>query len=265
VEADQRLELGPRGLVTGVEPSFEAPVSQLCTESQFRSPAFAAWRERLDLAAKFEREVWEYCYVMQALSTSGALGSGARGLGFGVGREPLPAALAAAGCTVVATDQTPAAAAAQGWPGIEKYGGSLAALRRPAACSEAVLHERVSFRVVDMRSIDADLRGFDFVWSCCALEHLGGRTAGLTTEFNVFSNDATIETAGLVLYRERDITALVLELRRAGHAICLNFHLGSGPLDWKIDRWPYRFDPHLEITVKNFVATSLGQIIRKPG
>ena len=34
------------------------------------------------------------------------------------------------------------------------------------------------FRAVDMNDIPPDLRGFDFTWSSCALEHLGTLRAG---------------------------------------------------------------------------------------
>ena len=36
-----------------------------------------------------------------------------------------------------------------------------------------------AYREVDMRAIPTDLRGFDFAWSSCALEHLGSLGAGM--------------------------------------------------------------------------------------
>ena len=106
------------------------------------------------------------------------------------------------------------------------------------------------YRDVDMNAIPADLRGFDFTWSSCALEHLGTLAAGMdfvvaqmdclapggvavhTTEYLVSSNDATVEAGGTVFYRRRDIEALADRLRRAGHAIDVDYtrgHHARGP------------------------------------
>ena len=39
------------------------------------------------------RKQWEFCYILQALCRAGVMRVSARGLGFGVGREPLVAVL----------------------------------------------------------------------------------------------------------------------------------------------------------------------------
>ena len=39
--------------------------------------------------------------------------------------------------------------------------------------------QRVTFRPVDMNALPADLTGFDFAWSSCALERLGTLEAGM--------------------------------------------------------------------------------------
>jgi hypothetical protein len=77
----------------------------------------------------------------------------------------------------------------------------------------------VSMEICDMRSDLAHLRDFDFCWSSCSPVHLGLIRAGLdfihnsiatlkvggvavhTTEYNVSSNEATIEYPNLVLFR----------------------------------------------------------------
>jgi hypothetical protein len=64
---------------------------------------------------------------------------------------------------------------------------------------------------------------YDFLWSSCALEHLGSLDAGLdfvvnamdllkpggtaihTTEFNLSSDDETLTSGPCVIYRRRDI------------------------------------------------------------
>ena len=105
--------------------------------------------------------------------------------------------------------------------------------RRPRAarlrtgCAPTTLFaRRVRFRPVDMNAIPADLRGFDFTWSSCALERLGTLAAGadfVVAQIGVprspaawpctppstwsASNDETVEAGGTVFYRRRDIEA----------------------------------------------------------
>ena len=131
-----------------------------------------------------------------------------------------------------------------------------------------------------MNSIPADLRGFDFTWSSCALEHLGSLAAGAdfvvaqmeclepggvavhTTEYLVASNDATVEAGGTVFYRRRDIEALADQLRGAGHHIDVDFTLGATPEDLHVDVPPYT-DVHLRTRLGGYVTTSLALVITK--
>lgn len=134
-----------------------------------------------------------------------------------------------------------------------------------------------------MNAIPADLRGFDLCWSACALEHLGSIAAGLafieasvatlrpgglaihTTEFNIGSNDATLDTPGLALFRRRDIEALLSGLLDAGHAVApLSLHPGDRALDAHLDVPPFAL-PHLKLRLGGFEATSIGLIIRRGG
>src|SRR5690348_6044551 len=87
------------------EPTLVNPVSQLCTEYQFSSPAYIHWCRLLHEHPRHHRKQWEFCYVSQALAEAGALAPERRGLGFGVGTEPFCAAMATLGCHLTATDQ----------------------------------------------------------------------------------------------------------------------------------------------------------------
>jgi hypothetical protein len=211
------------------------------------------------------------------------LAPGKRGLGFGVGREPTISLLARRGCDLLVTDLAPEAAADTGWQESRQHASTLDELHHADVCDHATFHAHVEHRVQDMRAIDADLRrgAFDFVWSLCAFEHLGSLEDGLrfvrasldcvrpggiavhTTEFNLSSDDATVERGATVLYRRRDVEALVRDLARDGHEVRLNLHPGDGPLDRYYDVPPYTSDVQLKIQVKGFVATSLGLVIRR--
>jgi len=270
-----------------VEPSFSGEqmlVSQLCTQSQFGTPIFARWRDELLLKPNFHCKHWEWVYIAQALAERGLLGAGRKGLGFGVGQEPLPSLFAKHGVEVLATDLDFAAATQLGWVQGNQHLSSIEILNQRGIAPKADFERLVKVRNVDMNEIPADLAGFDFAWSTCALGHLGNLQKGLafieaslrtlkpggiavhTTEFNLSSDQETLENANTSVYRKRDIEALVKRLTAQGHEIRVNYNFGGGELDRHIDRPPYSADKHLKIRLGAYVITSLGLIIRKnPG
>lgn len=269
-------------LVSPARSTLADPVSQMCTASQFDEPAYARWLERLRQPRHRHRKQWEFVYILQALERYGMLQPGARGLGFGVGREPLPAVMAAMGVSVVATDLSADDAGAAVWHETGQHGAALDSLRHPEICDDATFAERVSFRPADMNAIPEDLVNFDFAWSSCAYEHLGSIAAGLrfversldclrpggvavhTTELNLTSNDDTIDHAGTVLFRRRDMERLALMLISRGHEVAqIRFDGGSSPLDTHVDVPPYGGDPHLKMALGRYATTSFGIIARK--
>lgn len=264
--------------------------SSLCTQAALESPAFVEWVRRIDPShvksdgtPKMHRKLWEWCFIAEALRERGVLRPGSRGLGFAVGREPLPALFASLGCEVLATDMAPDPAADRGWVGTDQHAGSADRLCRPYAFDPAAFAERVGYRAVDMTDLPADLSGYDFCWSACSLEHLGsleegtrfvvramdclnpGGVAVHTTEFNLTSNAFTVAEGHDVIYRRCDIDGLVSRLRAAGHAVEVDYDPGSGPLDHQIDSPPYRDEPHLKLLLYGYVSTSLGLIVVKGG
>ena len=281
-ELDDRDPLAP--LFDASAPTLDAPLSQMCTATQFGEPAYAHWTSAMGEAPRRHRKQWEFVFVLQTLARHGMLGAGCRGLGFGVGHEPLPAVMAAAGVDVVATDLAPDAPDAADWRETGQHMEGLEQLRRPSVCDDATLRRHVTFRTADMRDIPDDLRGFDFVWSACALEHLGSIQAGLafirrsveclrpggvavhTTEFNLSSNDRTLDHASTVLFRRRDMEQLALELIADGHAVApLRLDPGAERLDRHIDLPPYNADQHLKVALEAFATTSFGIVVRRDG
>ncbi len=132
-----------------------------------------------------------------------------------------------------------------------------------------------------MNNIDKNINGFDFCWSACAFEHLGSIARGLdfvansidclrpggiaihTTEFNLSSNDRTLESTNLSFFRKQDIELLIQRLNRAGHAVApVNFYPGETEVDTHVDLPPYSL-PHLKLATLNYVITSIGIIIQK--
>lgn len=260
-----------------------AALSRLCTENDVRSEWYATWATRLGTKPQFNRKQWEHFAIAEAVCVLGLAKNGSRGLGFGVGQEPMPALLAGMGCTLVATD-LPADEGAEGWARSGQHCQTLDRLQIPNACPVDDFRARVSYQPVNMTRIPATLRDFDFTWSACALEHLGSLEAGFkflieqahclkpggfgihTTEFNVLSDDRTWATGGTVAYRARDLLDLAAACARAGlELLPLRLDTGNGPMDWVLDTWPYRPEPHLKLLAEGtFVLTSLILVVHRP-
>jgi SAM-dependent methyltransferase len=253
--------------------------SRLCTQSQFETPTYRQWCARLHEVPRLHRKQWEYCYIAEALHERGMLAPGRRGLGFGVGEEPLAALFASYGCHIVATDMDAAQASAVKWTGTGQHASDVMRLNHNSVCDAGMFAERVVLQTVDMNTIPDDLCGFDFTWSACALEHLGsleastrfvlrsldclrpGGVAVHTTEFNVSSDTDTLSNGDTVLFRRRDVEALAAHLRGLGYTIDLDLDQGSGPADGYVDVPPYQHEPHLKLLLGGFVTTSLGLIV----
>lgn len=259
------------------------PVSQLCTQSQFSEPSYAYWCREIREIPRYHRKQWEFTYISQALAMHGMLAPARRGIGFGVGREPLAALFAARGCQITATDLETDAAKTKGWVSTDQHATQAAMLNDRGICQADLFERNVEFRFADMNRIDVDCEQnfYDFCWSACSLEHLGSIDAGLhfiensvkmlrpgglavhTTEYNCLSNDETLMSGPTVLFRRRDIETLLDRLAARGHSSVLNLTPGDGELDTHVDVPPYSTDRHLRLRLERFVTTSIGLIIRR--
>lgn len=264
------------------EPSLWAPVSQACTQAQMEEPRYAYWCGEIRERPRMHRKQWEFCYILQALQSHGMLEEGRRGLGFGVGLEPLAAVCADRGVSVLATDLEPEGAQNAGWVKTAQHARSKQSLNDRKICDPDKFDRLVDFRFMNMNRIDADLAGqFDFVWSACAFEHLGSIMHGLefvvnsvkclkpggvavhTTEFNCSSDGETLDNASTVLFRKRDFLLLERRLKLMGAEMEFNFNLGQQPLDLHIDMPPFKPDDHLKLQIQRWVVTSFGLIVHK--
>jgi len=268
--------------ISDAAPDFVRPVSQACTQAQFRTAEFEFWCREIREPFRFHRKLWEYCYLLQALSTRGMIAPGRRGLGFGVGKEMTVAVLAARGVRVTATDLDLTSAGPE-WVDTGQHASGLADLNDKWICPTDLFAKLVDFRVEDMNAISRDLENYDFAWSLCAFEHLGSLEHGLnfvknslrcirpggilvhTTEFNISSDEATLDSGPAVLFRKRDFLQLAEELTKDGHHLEVNFNLGGGELDDYVDEAPWNDRRHLRLRLGGFVSTSFGFIIRKAG
>lgn len=268
-----------------VQTSADAPflASSTCSVADFVHPRYRAICEQIGQRPIFHRKQWEHVFILGHLERAGLLGDGSRGLAFGVGSEPLPAAFAAAGSEICATDAPPSIGHGSGWVDTNEYADGLAQLRRDDLIDAATLARRVTYRVADMNSIPDDLEGFDFCWSACCFEHLGSLQHGVnfvidsverclrpggvavhTTELNLSSDDDTFESPDLSIYRRRDIEELVDTLRSRGHEVePFRIAPDSHHLDHVVDVPPYHHDPHIKLELAGYVVTSVGLVITR--
>ena len=262
-------------------PELSRPISQACTASQFREDVYAHWCDAIREPPRPHRKQWEFCYILQALDQRGLLTPGRRALGFGVGTEPLTAVFASKGVFVDATDLDTENARRSGWTNTNEHAAELAALNTRGICDPDDFANRVRFSILNMNHLPPRLRGYDFCWSACALEHLGSIRNGVdfirnslrtlkpggvgvhTTELKCEPGEKTIDNRPTVLLRESDFRELQTKLRAQGHHIQCDFRLGDEPLDKHIDMPPYSSDVHLKLNLEGFVTTSFGLIIQK--
>ncbi len=261
------------------EPNAPFMQYSTCCAADFFHPEFHRLCSELGVGFGYHRKVWEWVFIAHHLRT--VSGPGTWGLGFGVGGEPMPAFLAKAGAAIVATDAPEEIGVASGWLAGDQLAQGMDSM--PSPNMDRQLFERlVAFRRCDMNAISPKLRDFDFCWSSCALEHLGSLQAGLdfvtnslatlkpgglavhTTEFNLSSDWETIEDGPCVLYRRRDIQALVDELVIEGHEVA-PFLVAPNTMvmDDFVDLPPYSHAPHLKLMYEGHVTTSIGLVVRK--
>ena len=151
----------------------------MCRASDLESAAFLDWAQAMgERPGHMHRKVWEFCYIAQALHERGQLRPDSSGLGFAVGQEPLSALFAQNGVNILATDLDPGHAEQTNWIETGQHAASIDALNQRNLCPAEEFRDRVHFRTVDMRKLPDDLGTFDFLWSACALEHLGSIRAG---------------------------------------------------------------------------------------
>lgn len=252
-----------------------------CSASDFLHPGFARILSELGLRNEMHRKLWEWVFVVHHLTKAGVIGPGRRGLVFGVGQELLPSLFAGAGAQITATDAPLDIGIGAGWQTSNEFSSGLGAMPQ-GKLARADFERLVEWRECDMNAIDPALSGYDFCWSSCCFEHLGSLRHGMdfvlnavehtlapggiavhTTEFNLSSNDATVDHGETCIYRRRDIEQLIAELRERGHEVePLRVAPDSLVVDGFVDLPPYS-GPHLKLFAEGFVVTSIGLVIKR--
>ncbi|WP_372705827.1 hypothetical protein [Brevundimonas sp.] len=265
-----------------VDPSSEFMPYSTCSSRDFFHPEFKRLSAEIGIPEVFHRKYWEWVYVVHHAFRTNCVGPGKRGLVFGVGQETLPAVFAASGMRVTATDAPRASTVSAAWKSGNEYAQELAEMPH-GKMDRAEFERLVEWRECDMNSIDPEFRDYDLCWSSCCFEHLGDLQKGIdfvinsvektlkiggvaihTTEFNLSSNEDTVEDGWTVLYRRKDIEALIRELEQRGHSVDpLIVAPDTLVIDGYVDTPPYAAPPHLKLALEGHVTTSVGLVIRR--
>ena len=276
-----------KGLSKSLKPGLVSPnalfASSLCRLEDHQHPRYSEiCEETIKEVPRLHRKQWEFIYIIEKLSKNNCLIFGKRGLGFGVGTEPLPSYFVSKGCSILATD-APEDSINDDWKKTYQHSSKLSDLWRKNIVEKDLFEKSCSFKPLDMNAYHTIPHGFDFHWSSCVIEHLGGISAaqkfllesvqklapgGLavhTTEFNLSSDSTTMELPGTCILRASDINNIVLNLEEHGYFVDpIILDPGTHPYNFHVDVPPYTDNLHLRLELLNYTATSIGIVIRKP-
>ncbi len=259
--------------------------SEVISEKRFLESNFFLWMDLLRDPPRLHSKQFQNYAIMEAANSILDLGkNGVKAIGFGVGVEPIPAGLAKLGYKVLATDFLEGDIALD-WKNSNQLLSSPEDLNSRGILTENEFINQIKFMSMDMNNIPEELNNeFDFVWSSCALGHIGGYQNGLdfihrsvkllkpggialhTTELDVSSEDSKFDFPTLSLYRESDIKALLDTLKSEGYLV-EHFridHKWKGKSERFIAREPWGDQPHIRIEVLGREVLSLAIRIERP-
>jgi len=266
----------------------EKPIGALCTQKDVDSENYERLQKFLGEKPRYHRKQWEFVYILRVLEYFGMLKENIKGIGFGCGTERIVPILANFGIKVLATDLD--ADKSTSWYKTTQHSSCLESwynlLKQcPTLCDLNTFHSNTTFESADMNDIDTKFlnESFDFTWSACSLEHLGSLKHGMdfvlnsldclrpggiavhTTEYNVSSNEKTVDSKHTSIYRRRDIEELLSKCLDLGHEVSpMNFDSGALTHDNYVDIPPYADNaPHLKLKIQEYDCTSVGFYIIK--
>jgi hypothetical protein len=267
-------------VVPGISTENKLFGSSLCRAEDMLCETYQLLCSKLGLPIVYHRKHWEWVFICHKLMQYKRLQPHMKGLGFGVGIEPLPSYLASLGCQLMLTDAPPEIS--RDWIGSNQHANDLRKLHRNELIDETTFTERCQFSYLDMNNYASIPSGYDFHWSSCVIEHLGGLDAGIrfieesvsklavggvavhTTEFNMTSSTETLDHPATCIYRKSDLMGMKNHLERLGYFVePLVFDPGMLPPNYYVDMPPYKHDVHLRLMLDRFVSTSIGLVIQR--
>jgi hypothetical protein len=235
--------------------------SNLCNHEAFLTKDYEDFCNLICEKKRIHRKQWEFYIIYKKILEHLINFDGKRGLGFAVGQEVLVPLFLKQNALLTVSDLDPNDPHSNAWinssqhivNGFEKYIES-------GYITKDLFLNNCKFEFINMNNIPRIFLNneYDFIWSSCALEHLGSIHKGLnyilnslkclkkggiavhTTEFNFKSNDKTLETPGCVSYRKQDFDWLINEVQELGYYIePINYNRADTVVNNHIDDFPY--------------------------
>ena len=264
-----------------VDPPFG---SDLCRFEDMHSPEYRYICNNIfKLPVIYQRKQWEWIYIYFRLLENKVLENNKKGLGFGVGTEPLAAIFANLGCKILATD-APLENNSE-WIKTGQHSSEIKSLQHKNIISNKEFNNLCSFKTLDMNMHQEIPDGYDFQWSSCVIEHLGGLdkiinfllascrklneggVAVHTTELNLTSNEKTYDHPSCYVFRRCDLDKLSHLLEINGFKMkSIIYNVGNHPYNYSVDIPDIKGfgnDLHLRSLIAGYVCTSVGIVISK--
>jgi SAM-dependent methyltransferase len=206
-----------------------------------------------------------------------------RAIGFGVGKEPIPSALVSLGFRVIATDYMDGEHA-DAWKSTGQQSQAVLDLNQRKLVSDDAFLSACEFVNMDMNQIPTSLdESFDFVWSSCALGHIGSYNKGLdfvlrslrllkpggwavhSTEIDRSDLVDKFESPGLSFYKLYDLEELLNTAEKLGFKpLKIKKASFSGASEKYIVSEPWGKKPHLRIEIFGREINSVVIQIQRP-
>ena len=257
--------------------------SNICRIEDFLHPDYhRICDEQLRETPRFHRKQWEWAVITHTLRQHRKLGPQCRGLGFGVGTEPLSSIFVSYGCTILGTD-APLNNIDPSWAVTNEHSSSITTMYHERILPRVAFEAKCNFLELDMNNTSTIPTDYDFHWSSCVIEHLGGLDHAITfliesatrlapggiavhtTEFNLTSDTQTYDGSDTCIFRMKDFQLLDTKLAAAGITLLpMVFDPGSHPYNYHVDIPPYQSQVHTRLMLGGYASTSVVLVIHKP-
>lgn len=203
--------------------------------------------------SRFHRKQWEFFVISREILKHFNTIEGKNGLGFAVGQEILLEYFVKKGAKIIGTDLDINNANASDWKNTNQH---LSNFNLRGIVDKNIFDNSFTMDYVDMNNIPKKYLNskFDFIWSSCALEHLGSIKNGLdfiknslgclksggiavhTTEYNLLSETEHCDHKYSSIYSKHDLLTLKNELELLGYKVLpINFNRENNPINNYVD------------------------------
>jgi len=238
-------------------------MSNLCNHEDFVTKEYEDFCNMLFCKHKrIHRKQWEFYVIHKKLSEHLCNFDNKFGLGFAVGEEELVPLFVKLNASIIASDLDPNDDSSKDWINSSQHmSNGFAKYINSGYIEKDLFEKKCKLEYINMNNIPKQFLNneYDFIWSSCALEHLGSIQNGLdfiinslkclkkggiavhTTEFNFKSNNETLETKSCVSFRKKDFDWLIQKVESLGYYIePINYNRPDTIVNNYVDKFPYK-------------------------